>query len=201
MQHYQDVLQDRSGNAIAGAIVTVLYNSTSLPADLYSDYAGTQPLTTVITDADGSYSFYVSSGRYDYAFYKNGKLLKTETDVFIDQSTTLQDLSAPTGAALVGFNPAGTVSAPTVQAAIEELDTEKVGFTTLAATTSAALVGFAPTGTLASTNVQAAIAEINTDLASSTGGTLVGFTQSAPGGAPVARNVRSKLLEIKTVLD
>jgi hypothetical protein len=121
MQHYQDVLQDRSGNAIAGAIVTVLYNSTSLPADLYSDYAGTQPLTTVITDADGSYSFYVSSGRYDYAFYKNGKLLKTQDDVFIDQSTTLQDLSAPTGAALVGFQQTGYGSvATTVDAKLKE---------------------------------------------------------------------------------
>lgn len=198
MQHYQDVLQDRSGNAIAGAIVTVVYNSTSLPADLYSDYAGTQPLTTVITDADGSYRFYVSSGRYDYAFYKNGKLLKTETDVFIDQSTTLQDLSAPTGAALVGFNPAGTVSAPTVQAAIEELDAEKVGFTTLAATTSAALVGFAPTGTLASTNVQAAIAEINTDLASTSGSGLVGHLLTS--GA-TATTVAKKIKEVVSLLD
>lgn len=147
MQHYQDVLQDRSGNAIAGAIVTVLYNSTSLPADLYSDYAGTHALTSIVTDADGSYSFYVSSGRYDYAFYKNGKLLKTQNDVFIDQSTALQDLSTSAGASLVGFNPAGTISSTTVQTAIEEINTD------LAATTGAGLVGFkqAGTGTITST--------------------------------------------------
>lgn len=121
MQHYQDVLQDRSGNAIAGAIVTVVYNSTSLPASLYSNYAGTQPLTTVITDADGSYSFYVSSGRYDYSFYKNGKLLKTQDDVFIDESTALLDLSASTGASLVGFKQTGTGSvARTVDAKEKE---------------------------------------------------------------------------------
>lgn len=147
MQHYQDVLLDRSGNAIAGAIVTVVYNSTSLPADLYSDYAGTKPLTSIVTDADGSYSFYVSSGRYDYAFYKNGKLLKTETDVFIDQSTALQDLSTSAGASLVGFDPTGTVSASTVQTAINELDTEKASLAALAANTGASLIGFQQSGT------------------------------------------------------
>ena len=141
MQHYQDVLQDRSGNAIAGAIVTVVYNSTSLPAILYSNYAGTQLLTTVITDADGSYSFYVSSGRYNYAFYKNGKLLKTQDDVFIDESTALQDLSTPSGASMVGFNPTGTVSATTVQTAINELDTEKASTAELSSSTGATLVG------------------------------------------------------------
>lgn len=141
MQHYQDVLQDRSGNAIAGAIVTVVHNSTSLPASLYSDYAGTQPLTTVITDLNGSYNFYVASGRYNYAFYKTGKLLKTQNDVFIDESTALQDLSGPSGASMVGFNPTGTIAATTVQTAIAEINTD------LAASTGATLVSTVQGGT------------------------------------------------------
>jgi len=121
MQHYQDVLLDRSGNAIAGAIITVTNHLDGLPAILYADYAGTIVLTSIVTDFDGSYSFYFSSGRYDFSFYKYGLLLKTQIDVFVDQSTGLQDLSAPTGASLVGFQQSGTGAiATTVNAKIKQ---------------------------------------------------------------------------------
>jgi len=153
MQHYQDVLQDRSGNAIAGAVITVTNHLDGLPATLYADYAGTIILTSIVTDFDGSYSFYFSSGRYDFSFYKNGLLLKTQLDVFVDQNTALQDLSTPSGASMVGFNPTGTISSTTVQTAINELDTDissglalKTNIADLAATTGAALVGFQQTG-------------------------------------------------------
>lgn len=70
---------------------------------------------------------------------------------------TLTDvtLSASTGAASVGFDPAGAVAATDVQAAIEELDTDKVAVSALAASTGAAGVGFIQSGTgAAATNLQ-----------------------------------------------
>lgn len=88
MQHYQDVLQDRSGNAIAGAIVTITDHTTGSPAVVYSNYGGTIVLTSIVTDANGTYSFYANTGRYDMAMYKNGTLLKTVYDVFIGIATT-----------------------------------------------------------------------------------------------------------------
>ena len=56
--------------------------------------------------------------------------------------------------------PAGTVAATTVQAAINELDSEKVGFTTLAASSGSSLVGFLQSGTGAvATTVQTKLRE------------------------------------------
>jgi len=147
MQHYQDVLQDRSGNAIAGAVITVTNHLDGLPAILYADYAGLTVLTSIVTDADGSYSFYLSSGRYDLKFYKNGTLLKTQSDVFVNMDTALIDLSSPAGASLVGFNPTGTIEAVTVQAAINEINTDLItNIADLASATGASLVGFQQTG-------------------------------------------------------
>lgn len=50
-------------------------------------------------------------------------------------------LAASGGATLVGNAPSGTISASTVQAAINELDTEKVGFVSLAANNGSSFIG------------------------------------------------------------
>lgn len=56
--------------------------------------------------------------------------------------------------------PAGTVASTTVQAAVNELDSEKVGFTTLAASSGSSLVGYLPSGTGAvATTVQTKLRE------------------------------------------
>lgn len=55
------------------------------------------------------------------------------------------------GASIVGFNPTGDVSSTTVQAAIAELDSEKLSLSRLAASDGASLVGYTQGGTGAST--------------------------------------------------
>jgi len=99
------------------------------------------------------------------------------------------DLVAAGGAALVGNTPAGNIAASTVQAAINELDAEKVQSTNLAATGGAALVGNAPAGNIAATTVQAALNELDAEKLA-VGGNAVTATKastlSQSGGAGAA---------------
>ena len=83
MQHYIDVVQDRSGNVIGGAIVVITDNSTGLPVTVYSDAGGSIVKPTVTTDTAGTFDFYVPGGRYNFLVTKNGTTLKTVTDVDI----------------------------------------------------------------------------------------------------------------------
>ena len=78
--------------------------------------------------------------------------------VIFDQSTDTtkrvlrSNLLANTdGASLVGVNPTGGVSSTTVQAAIAELDSEKIGLSRLAASDGSSLVGYSQGGTGAAT--------------------------------------------------
>jgi hypothetical protein len=72
-----------------------------------------------------------------------------------DLAGLASNLSAPSGAALVGNTPAGTIAATTVQGAINEI----VG--DLAASSGASLVGYLPSGTGAvATNVQSKLREM-----------------------------------------
>ena len=117
MQHYRDVVQDRSGNVIGGAIVTVIDHSSGQSAPLYSDANGSIPLTSVITDTNGTFSFYVASGRYDITVSKNGIVLSSVSDVFItvtaDYPTAMDSATAQAGTSTT----AQTVSASVLQSA------------------------------------------------------------------------------------
>lgn len=101
--------------------------------------------------------------------------------------------------------PAGNVSSTTVQAAINELDDEKVQSATLAAVGGAALVGNTPAGNVAATTVQAAINELDsekvqsTTLAASGGSALVGYLPSGTGA--VATTTQTKLQQYVSVKD
>ena len=83
MQHYIDVVQDRSGNVIGGAIVVITDNSTGLPVTVYSDAGGSVVQPTVTTDVNGTFSFYVGNGRYNFLVTKNGATLKVVNDIDI----------------------------------------------------------------------------------------------------------------------
>lgn len=108
MQHYIDVVQDRSGNVIGGAIVLITNNSTGLPVTVYSDAGGSIVLPTVTTDVNGTFSFYAPSGRYNFVVIKNGTTLKTVNDVDIPYDIGV--LSASTGSTLIGTTNGGTGS-------------------------------------------------------------------------------------------
>ena len=134
MQHYIDVVQDRSGNVIGGAIVVITDNSTGLPVTVYSDAGGSVVQPTVTTDVNGTFSFYVGNGRYNFLVTKNGATLKVVNDIDIPgdypavmtlataqagTSTTAQTISAAvlhnsflpsTGSTLVGTTNGGTGS-------------------------------------------------------------------------------------------
>ena len=106
MQHYIDVVQDRSGNVIGGAIVLITDNSTGLPVTVYSDAGGSIVLPTVTTDVNGTFSFYAPSGRYNFVVIKNGTTLKIVNDVDIPYDIGV--LSASTGSTLIGTTNGGT---------------------------------------------------------------------------------------------
>ena len=99
MQHYIDVVQDRAGNVIGGAIVIITDNSTGLPVTVYSDAGGSIVIPTVTTDVTGTFSFYVGQGRYNFVVTKNGVTLKTVNDVDIpgDYPTAMTLADAQTG--------------------------------------------------------------------------------------------------------
>ena len=118
MQHYIDVVQDRSGNAIGNAIVTVKNNSSGQTAPTYSDSAGLIPLTSIMTANNGTFSFYIESGRYNISITKNGVLLNAINDIFItvtaDYPTAMSQYDAIAG---INLTPQ-TISADVLQGAM-----------------------------------------------------------------------------------
>lgn len=184
MQHYIDVVQDRSGNVIGGAIVVITDNSTGLPVTVYSDAGGSIVLDTVTTDVNGTFSFYVGNGRYNFLVTKNGATLKVVNDIDIPgdyvSPMSLADAQA-------GTNPTTqTISASILNAASQ-------------------YGAFTPTGTISATSIKNALGELDTekaslaDLSASTGSTLVGTTNGGTGS--VTRTVASKLNDTVSVLD
>jgi hypothetical protein len=84
MQHYQNAVLDRAGNAIAGAIVNVtVYGTTTIPT-MYADPNGLVQVTVISTDLNGMFQFYIGMGRYTLNIYKDGVLLQTVLDIDIN---------------------------------------------------------------------------------------------------------------------
>lgn len=71
MQRFFDVVQDRSGNAIPGALVYV-YTSGGGLATLYSDNGVTTTPNPVTTNFDGEYGFYAANGTYSLTITASG---------------------------------------------------------------------------------------------------------------------------------
>ena len=200
MQKYFNTVTNRAGTAQSSAFVTVKTLAGTTPT-LYSDNGSTPMASNVIpTDDNGYFEFYAADGRYTLTITGSNFSTITISDILLedaaDGSTPLTEeinariaadaaaaaaLAASTGAALVGFAPSGTIAAGTVQAALEELGSEKAAASDLSAATGAAMVGNAPAGGIAATTVQAAIDELDSEkaslaaLAASSGASLVGY--------------------------
>jgi hypothetical protein len=71
MQRFFDVVQDRSGNAIPGALVYVYASGGGL-ATLYSDNGVTTTPNPVTTNFDGEYGFYAANGTYSLTITATG---------------------------------------------------------------------------------------------------------------------------------
>jgi hypothetical protein len=65
MLKYTDVVQDTSGNAIAGAVVGVFLPGTATHATLASDINRTALANPMTTGADGTFSFWADPGEYE----------------------------------------------------------------------------------------------------------------------------------------
>ena len=79
---------------------------------------------------------------------KNSPLSNGEIDGnFKSVKDAVELIQGSSGAANVGFSPVGEVAATTVQAAIAELDSEKINAANLAASSGSSLVGYLPSGT------------------------------------------------------
>lgn len=66
MIKYQDVVQDRSGNAVAGAEVRVYLTGTQTLATISATDGGAAIVgSVVVSDSDGDFAFFVASGTYD----------------------------------------------------------------------------------------------------------------------------------------
>ena len=97
-----------------------------------------------------------------------GVVFNSTDDVFEMFTVPATSLSWVPTASEVANVPAGNIAATDVQAALNELDTEKAQLTTLAAAGWAALVGNTPAGNIAATTVQAALNELDTEKAAIT---------------------------------
>lgn len=86
MQKYANNFQDRYGNGIPGALVTVTSNTTGLAATIYSD-DGVTPVSALLTDAVGQFAFYVADGDYNITLTKAGVGTATISDVSIKNPT------------------------------------------------------------------------------------------------------------------
>lgn len=100
-----------------------------------------------------------------------------------------------TTAQSVTSQPAGTLNSTTVQAALNELDTEKLAASQLSGPTGSETVGFA----YATAYTVGSIGRWLKDLALSAGASLIGFIQSGIGA--VTRSVQSKLRDVLCVKD
>lgn len=67
MQKYQDLVVDRSGNALANAQVLVQNYPVGTTATIYSDNGVTIAANPLTTDGNGHFQFYAANGRYQLA--------------------------------------------------------------------------------------------------------------------------------------
>lgn len=153
MFKYTNAFTNRSGDSLPGYFAK-LYDSGGNLVDIFADASST-PISTVsgvanaaLSDENGMFRWYVANGTYDIRFYDaNDVFVSVETGVpMIDAGALTVDLSADTGATLVGST--GSI---TVQAALNARPTTA----TLAASGGAALVGLT-----ADQDVSAALGEV-----------------------------------------
>jgi hypothetical protein len=114
MRKYFNNVTNRTGDVVPGARVTVTLSATGAMASIYSDDGVTAKANPMTADGNGYFEFYVADGRYTLTITGSGIQTLTISDLLIED---LEDLEDDTGAARVGYLPAGTGAvARTVQA-------------------------------------------------------------------------------------
>lgn len=83
MQRMHGVVQSKGGRVVVGALIQVFLTGTSTPATIYSNKAGTQEVTQLLSDNEGEWSFYAANGRYDIKTVINGRVDGQLIDVLL----------------------------------------------------------------------------------------------------------------------
>lgn len=82
MQKYSDVVLDKNGKPVQGAVVTVVTYPDGQPATIYAADGG-PAVDSVKTDQTGVFSFYAGNGRYSFTVSGNGISPITINDVLL----------------------------------------------------------------------------------------------------------------------
>ena len=149
MQKYQDVVLNQNGNPVSGVQVTVT-DLLGTPVSVYSANAIGLNVNPLTSDNNGRFSFYAPDGRYNLSFSFGGNVVASITDILLEDPMDGSDavfndvtiLGELSDASKVTSAPVGGLTATNVQAALAELDSEKIDASSLAATGGAALVGY-----------------------------------------------------------
>lgn len=88
MQKHADVVLDRKGNVVPGALVWVK-TSTGANAALYAANGSNQIPNPVTTDDFGRFAFYAANGRYSLRVYIDDVLLTSSLDVLLEDPLEL----------------------------------------------------------------------------------------------------------------
>lgn len=111
MQLYTNSIQDRYGNALKGAQITVRTEAGELAA-LYSDNGVTLATNPLATDASGEFRFYAANGRYTFGVSALGMRPEVVQPFEMYDALELRDLAvadaAAAAAAVVGHIYPGT---------------------------------------------------------------------------------------------
>ncbi len=198
MQKFQDTVLDKNGRPVVGATIAVTtFAGAATP--IYAINSPVTPLTSLVTDATGSFAFYAPDGRYTITITGNNFPTRTITDILLEDpiddiigvsfssrvnvsgngSTTTFDMGASPG--LVNnvdvyingiYQNKDTFSLVGTSIVFSEpppSGTDNVEILLIAATPStvsaigASAVTFAPAGGLSATNAQAALAELDSE--------------------------------------
>ena len=82
MQHYTNSVIAFNGDRVPNAVITVADLSGNA-VTIYLDVAGLAPVSSVTTDANGEFNFYVPAGRYNITTSGTSISTYTISDVFI----------------------------------------------------------------------------------------------------------------------
>jgi hypothetical protein len=121
MERRFNSIQDRRGNALAGATVTVT-DENGGAATIYSDDGVTTTDNPLTTNADGEYTYFATNGKYTEAIVKEGYGSETITDLVMydpdESSLSVDEITTATYAfssadagKWLDFDTAGTATA------------------------------------------------------------------------------------------
>lgn len=94
MQRYTNNIQTQTGQAIAGALVTVLNFPSLSTATIYSDNNSTPLANPVVTDSKGFFAFYAVNGRYSILVSGANIISYQVDDILAEDQLSVPSISA-----------------------------------------------------------------------------------------------------------